>query len=473
MAQRDSPTRADRQGRGRPGATDPRWPWVRDLVFTLVALLATALDVYLTVPPASMRDGHHYLLWDRLDVAVPTLVLTMGGLWMAALLVGRRYPVVGLILLAHASLALTTSHPWSQPMTGVLLMLFLSARRLPRRPAVIALVVGSMPLWAAPSLRGDDPARVDLVLSTAVFALLGVGVWLFGRREHAADRTASDLREELEAVGHEVAAEERQRIARELHDILAHSVSAMMMQAAGAGALTRTIAQGQPHEPRLDMVERALTSIERTGAQSMRELHRLLGALREDDADVAQVLAGADESRTRPGIGDIDALAELTRESGLSVQIHRSGQAVELDPSVRLAGYRVAQESLANAMKHAGRGAVVDIYKTWQPDRLQLQVRSRGGHDGVRPGAPGSGSGLVGLRERVELVGGTFESSWVGEEFVTTAVLPLTAPGVAGVAGAAGGRSDADAGGRDDALRGTTGRPSHIRPVDDPADGAA
>lgn len=472
MAQRDSTARAARLGSERPdgpsaAATSPGARWFRDLPFVLVALIATVLDIYLTVPPAPLLADHHYLLWGRVDVAVTTLVLVMGGLWMTALLLGRRQPVVALVVLAVASLALATSHPWSQPMTAVLLMLFVAARRLPRWPALAALVVGSPPLWAAPSLRGDDPSPVDLALSTGVFTLLAVGVWLFGRREHAADRTASDLREELETVGYEVAAQERQRIARELHDILAHSVSAMMMQAAGAGALTRTIAQGQPEEPRLGTVERALTSIERTGAQSMRELHRLLGALREDDGDVALVLGAGDEGGPRPGIGDIESLAELTRESGLSVQVHRSGQAVELDPSVRLAGYRVAQESLANAMKHAGRGAVVDIYKTWQPDRLQLQVRSRGGHDGVRPGAPGSGSGLVGLRERVALVGGTFESSWVGEEFVTTAVLPLTAPGVA--AGAPGG---AEASPGDD-LRGSTGRPTHIRPVDDPEDGAA
>jgi signal transduction histidine kinase len=195
----------------------------------------------------------------------------------------------------------------------------------------------------------------------------------------------------------------------------------------------------------------------------MRELHRLLGALR-DDGGGSLDLEPAGEGGLRPGIGDIDQLAELTRRSGLVVQVHRSGDKVELDPSVRLAGYRVAQESLANAMKHAGRGAVVDIFKSWHPDHLHLQVRSRGGHDGTRPGTPGSGNGLVGLRERVELVGGTFESGWVGEEFVTTAVLPLTAPT----------RSPAPATVPAERSRRTDiGRPSHIRPVSGSSDGAA
>lgn len=100
-----------------------------------------------------------------------------------------------------------------------------------------------------------------------------------------------------------------------------------------------------------------------------------------------------------------------------------------MDPSVNTAAYRVTQESLTNALKHGGRGAVVDIYETWQDDQLRLQIRSRPGHSATteaqaRP--PGSGTGLLGLRERVELAGGTFEYGWAGDDFITTAVLPLT-----------------------------------------------
>ncbi|SOC56905.1 sensor histidine kinase [Ornithinimicrobium cerasi] len=461
-----------------PEVRERRWPrgpsWLPQVPYVAVTLVATALDLYMTIPPADLRDGHHYLMWGRLDVSVWNVVVTMGVVWLGVLLLRRRHPLAVLVAISGASVALTVSNEWSQPISAVLVVLYTAARSLPPRPALVALAVGSAPLWSGPALRVGELTSLDVVLGMAILFCVALGVWLFGRRENRADRTAAQLRDELEALGQEAATQERQRIARELHDILAHSVSAMMMQAAGAAALTRTIAGGQATEPRLGSVEAALTTIERTGAQSMRELHRLLSALREDGGDGALVLDVTEDGGRRPGIGDIDALAELTRQSGLVVQIHRAGEAVELDPSVRLAGYRVAQESLANAMKHAGRGAVVDIFKSWQPDRLQLQVRSRGGHDGARPGTPGSGTGLVGLRERVELVGGTFEADWVGDEFVTTAVLPLTAPRTEG-GRAEGGRGEGGRAetGRGEAGRAEGGRPTHIRSVDDPADGAA
>ncbi|MDO5741217.1 MAG: histidine kinase, partial [Ornithinimicrobium sp.] len=223
---------------------------------------------------------------------------------------------------------------------------------------------------------------------------------------------------------------ERQRIARELHDILSHSVSAMMMQAAGARAVAARLSQERPEDQRLDTVHDSLTTIEKTGSQSMRELHRLLGILRDREGeDTEGSVLNIDVSDGLPGepvILNLLDLVSLSRQSGLTVELHDSGAQRVLDPSVKTAAYRVVQESLTNALKHAGRGAVVDIFQVWQDDRLQLQVRSRAGHDGTRPGTPSGGTGLFGLRERVELVGGHFESGWAGEEFVTTARLPLT-----------------------------------------------
>src|SRR5690606_9796085 len=125
---------------------------------------------------------------------------------------------------------------------------------------------------------------------------------------------------------------------------------------------------------------------------------------------------------------------EATRRGGLVVQVHREGTPHTLDPSVDLAAYHLVQESLTNAMKHAGRGAVVDIYETWEPGQLQMQVRSSQGlaadpeaQDHVTP--PGSGTGLWGLRERVELAGGTFESGPVSSGFLVSATLPVRSDG--------------------------------------------
>lgn len=437
--------------------------WRTPVAFVGVSVLATALDVSMTIPPAEERDGHHYLMWGSLDVTTSNVALLMCAVWMALLLNRRRWPLAVVIAVSAASVVLATSSEWAQPISAALVCLYTAARLLTFRPAVVALLAGILPLVARPAVWDDESSLVGYLLGLLLMSSVAIGVWLFGRREHEASETAAVLRQELEVVGHEVAAQERQRIARELHDILAHSVSAMMMQAAGAGALTRRLGEDGPSDPRLTTVFQALSTIEHTGAQSMRELHRLLGALR-DDGGGALDLDAPGESGPRPGIGDIEQLAELTRRSGLVVQIHRSGDTVELDPSVRLAGYRVAQESLANAMKHAGRGAVVDIFKSWQPDRLQLQVRSRGGHDGARPGTPGSGTGLVGLRERVELVGGTFEAGWVGEEFVTTAVLPLTAPTSSPAPEAVPAERS---------RRAENGRPTHIRPVNGSLNGSS
>ncbi|WP_446740547.1 sensor histidine kinase [Ornithinimicrobium sp. CNJ-824] len=220
-----------------------------------------------------------------------------------------------------------------------------------------------------------------------------------------------------------------------MHDILAHSVSAMMMQAAGARAVVRGIVRDQADgddgdvgcdggrgvDPRWAAVEQALTSVEETGSTSMRELQRLLGVLHQDGPAEREVVSSP------PGMDSVDELVRITRSSGVLVEVHRSGRPRQPDWSVGLAAYRVIQESLANAMKHAGHGALVDLFVTWGADELQLQVRCRPGPEGFRPDTGGGGNGLVGLRQRVELVGGRFDAGRTGEEFVTTADLPLVA----------------------------------------------
>lgn len=395
---------------------------LRRTTFVLVTTGAFALDALMTIPPSEdLVDGHHFDAFGVWHTTVSTFVALM-GLAYAVLLLRRRHPLPVLAYMAVLSVLLTFTHEWSQPMTGVLVCLYTAAsltttRWLARGGLAVALVS-----TLTSTLVNLGHLEVDAVFPVALIGVVTVVVWLFGRREHLARATAAGLRDRLEEHGEEAALQERRRIARELHDILAHSVSAMMMQAAGAKAITHGARQDAPDDPRLATVERALSTIENTGSQSMRELHRLLSALRGDGAEPD--VDGLPSSQ--PGLGDVERLAELTRQSGLVVELHTSGVASRVDPSVGLAAYRVVQEALANAMKHAGRGGVVDVFHSWHPDRLQLQVRTRNGHEGSLPTVHGSGTGLLGLRERVELMGGTFDSGTVGEEFVTTAVLPLT-----------------------------------------------
>ncbi|MFB9733354.1 histidine kinase [Ornithinimicrobium kibberense] len=409
--------------------TPRRW---RQVVFLLATVVVYLVDLFLTLASGEERTGHHWLAFGRWDVDVATYMIVL-ALVYSVLLLRRRWPMTVLTAMTVVTLALSYVSVEAQPVAGALLALYAAARtadgpRLARTALVLGVVAVAGPVALHPD-RGSD-AFVGSVIGATVAG----GVWLFGRREQRAARDTAGLRVELARLQEQAVAEERRRIARELHDILAHSVSAMMMQAAGARAVARAIARdGQGGGPeggqgdgqgdaRWGSVEAALTSVETTGSQSMRELQRLLGALHQEGPVEREVVSSP------PGMDAVDELVRITRSSGLVVEVHQSGRPRDVDWSVGLAGYRVLQEALANAMKHAGHGAVVDVFISWGTDELQLQVRCRPGPEGFRPDVAEGGHGLVGLRERVELVGGRFDAGWVGEEFVTTADLPLTAP---------------------------------------------
>ena len=403
--------------RPRPAPRDP----VALTVDLLVVVAAWVGDLMLS--GAWTDDLHSNLSGDQVPLAGPAAVV---GVMALLLLLHRRYPVPVLLIALAISTSLAIWLQFAQPIVCVLLALYAVARRGSWRRAgtVLALVVGYVGLVVSVIQRSLDSATTfGIVFPLVFFVVLTATVWGFARLENAAHTRARALTSQLEIRGEQAARKERARIARELHDILAHSVSAMMMQAAGARAMTSSLARDQPEDQRLRTVQDALGSIENTGSQSMRELHRLLGAMREEQPGNPLDI---DDLRTsiRPGLEDLDALVETPRRSGLIVQVHRTGEAGTLDPSVGAAAYRMVQESLTNALKHAGRGGVVDVYEAWAGDQLKVQVRCRAGRDGIRPGTPNSGTGLRGLKERTELVGGTFESGWAGEEFLTTATLP-------------------------------------------------
>jgi signal transduction histidine kinase len=364
---------------------------------------------------------------------VPALVVVgMTGL----LLLRARRPFLVLLGVLALSTGLALWIELAQPIFCVLVAVYSAAGRVSRMLGLptlgLALAYGAVVGWV--TLRSQTVVTsVDVAFAVIFFGLVLVAPWAFGRLDAVRIARADALAVEVERSAQGAALAERSRIARELHDILAHSVSAMMMQAAGARALAASVGQGDPEDPRLTTVIKALGNIESTGSQSLRELNRLLGALRQpdgsgvEDEDPELTLA-----RLQPGLDDLDQLLETPRQSGLVVAVHRSGERGTLDPSVGAAAYRVIQEALTNALKHTGPGGLVDIYKAWRGDTLQVQVRSRAGSEEIDlPVAPGGGHGLRGLRERVELVGGSFEAGPVGDEFVVTVTLPahpLAAP---------------------------------------------
>ncbi|WP_134774417.1 sensor histidine kinase [Ornithinimicrobium flavum] len=399
------------------------------MIHVAAAVLAGSLDLVLT--GVGMQWGtHDRWTGDRVSQVVPALVVV----GMAALLLLRaRRPFPVLLGTLALSTGLLLWIELAQPIFCVLVAVYTAAGRSGRMLGLptlgLALVYGLVMGWV--TLRSEPVlSSVDVAFAIIFFGLVLIAPWAFGRLDAVRLARTDTLAAEVERSAQESAHAERVRIARDLHDILAHSVSAMMMQAAGARALATSVTHDLPEDPRLSTVIKALGNIEGTGSQSLRELNRLLGVLRRPDGldaeaeDPALLLA-----RLQPDLDDLDRLLETPRQSGLVVQVHRSGHRGTVDPSVGGAAYRVIQESLTNALKHAGPGGLVDIYKTWSGETLQVQVRSRAGRESTdRPAAPSGGHGLLGLRERVELVGGSFEAGPAGDEFVVTATLPAHPP---------------------------------------------
>ena len=307
--------------------------------------------------------------------------------------------------------------PGYEPFAGLLVALHAvacRARPLVARTAIIACVVP----FAIDSYNStaDLNGGIAFATSALLWTVLSGTVWALGRLSYAARRRAEKERELQAAEGEAAVRAERLRLARELHNVVAHAVSAMILQAAGARTLVH---------PRDDRVRQSLEVIEVAGVQAMAELHRLLGLLRSVDPASAN-----DVYEHQPTLKDLPSLIDLSRASGLVVDLAAEGEAAELDPSVDLAAYRIIQEALTNTSKHAGQGAATRIHLRWHSDGLTITARDTAGLD--RPGRSrarplSSGHGLIGLAERVNLVGGQFESGAVAGGFLIRAELPLSA----------------------------------------------
>jgi signal transduction histidine kinase len=258
-------------------------------------------------------------------------------------------------------------------------------------------------------LSFDNQVLTDYIFPTS-FALIA---WLAGRGL----RTRSQLTEELheaavqaqEAHEHDVvraAAEERRRIAREMHDVVAHSVSVMVVQAGGA----RRILERDPRRA----VE-AAAHIEDVGRAALTEMRRLLGVLHSADEEAVRA--------PQPTLRELDGLIARSRAAGLPVTLEVTGDPQPLPPGKDLAAYRVIQEALTNALKHAG-SAPTSVTVRWEPSHLQLQIVDRGSR--AMNGSNGSGHGLVGMEERMRLYDGSLQAGpRAGGGFEVTARLPL------------------------------------------------
>ena len=406
---RTDPAMTALEERPTPGE-GPVTPRVKDIALALACVFIDLFfSGYVVGDPAATHLGLTLPLWlfiGLVVVAYSALAWRRRAPWLVFL------AVLGFCLLAGVVMV------QFQPFTGVALALFTVARATPARQANPALVLAAFMCLAngqtASNLRGDS--LTAMITTSSIFFTGTLVFWVIGRRERHHRLRQLEEQEQIVASAQDSLGQERQRIARDLHDILSHSMSAMILQSAGARAVSSSL----DSTAQAKQVTEALAAIESTGVESMRELHRLLGLLRTADGD-------GDPGIARLRLADISPLVEATRHGGLVVQVHREGSARPLDPSVDLAAYHMVQESLTNAMKHAGRGAVVDLHETWEPGELQLQVRCGTGLPAAERAAapPGSGTGLWGVNERVELAGGSFDAGPVDGGFVTTATFPL------------------------------------------------
>jgi signal transduction histidine kinase len=311
----------------------------------------------------------------------------VSGVVTASVAVRRRYPaVVGISVPAFAALnvALWTGpqiveYPIANFCALYALTVWTSKRRFAFGAAFLTACFLATALAPGSSLREVLPFTVVVLV---VMLLLRRIVGDRERRAQLAER-------ERDVAAREAVVEERARIARELHDAIAHNVSMMVVQ---AGAERRVI------DPKNGSTRDVLVTIERIGRGALTEMRRLVGMLRSD---------ATDPLAPQPGLGDLPTLVAQVREAGLPAELRVDGERRELPVGIELSAYRIVQEALTNALKHAG-DARADVYVRYGADSLELEITDDG--PGRAAAVPSGGHGLLGIQERVALYGGRLDA---------------------------------------------------------------
>ncbi|WP_116206356.1 sensor histidine kinase [Amycolatopsis circi] len=348
--------------------------------------------------------------WSGTYPHVPTWWYLIAAMTAIPLVWRRRFPFgVGLVVGAAAlAAALVPNVPEQRMPYGVLVAAYTIADRGKRWQRLLVLLLGPVAVvTSAGSVR-------DAVLSYQFPLLVVIGAYLLGstariRRayvESLEDRARS-LERERDLETFRAAARERQRIARDMHDILAHSVAVMTVQAeAGPVAL-----ESEPGKARA-----AFDAIADAGRTAQVELKRLLGVLRDTDGETPLL--------PQPGLHDVEQLVAQVGGAGLEVSYRTTGSPREVSPGIGIAAYRIVQEALTNVLKHAV-AEHAEVTVSWSADRLTLRIAD----DGWGTRGAVSGHGLVGIRERVASCGGSIEAGSQGRGFVVSAELPFALAG--------------------------------------------
>lgn len=376
-----------------------RHPWWAD---SLLALVLTFLAISSVVLGSSPKGPRTIPLLDEVLVPVTTLPIAL-----------RRYrPLEVLAIVVFAETVLLLFSGLVQIPFGVLVALYTVASRCERSVSARAAA------WVAPPIivgvtvnTGLYPGRI--VPKLALFAI----AWVIGdnlrtRRAYLAELEARAARLEHERGerAERAVIEERTRIARELHDVIAHNVSVMVVQAS-AGDDVFDSDPGRARE--------ALAAVASTGRDALSELRRLLGVIRPGEAEEPSFAP-------QPGIGRLGELVEQVRDTGLAVDVSVDGEVRELPEATSLCVYRVVQEALTNTLKHAAaKRAQVSL--RYDPDAVKVRVSDDGhGENAATANGSAGGHGLIGMRERVALFGGELQAGpSAGGGYCVNARLPV------------------------------------------------
>ncbi len=346
----------------------------------LVVLLAVVAEIKVWIVPG----------------AGPKVVFIIASLlWTLPLLLRRRFPFAAPVFTFAVQAAASAADPALGVETTALVALLLSfwvvGAENERGQAIAGAAIG----FASIAVVAELDVRVGLenavwgIILGSVVCLIAYALQQRAKRAAELEERASRLERELEERAHLAVLAERTRIARDLHDLVAHSVSLMTVQAGAARLLL-------PSDPA--RARESLRSVEETGREALADLRRLFGIVRSEEGDSALT--------PQPGLARLDALLEQSRTAGLPVEVAIEGKRRMLPPGVDLTAYRIVQEALTNALKHAGP-ARAQVTIRYGREVLDLEITD----DGRRTrNGEGTGHGLVGMRERVALYGGEFEA---------------------------------------------------------------
>jgi signal transduction histidine kinase len=363
------------------------WPFARRYWFDALLLAMAGIGVSGAVLGRERTNGPEGPLWFDI-LAILVIVLP--------LLARRRFPFGAPVAMGVAAALTSFVDRTVVPYDGVTFLvgcaaLFLVGSLRDRAQAVAGFAVAEGVLVVV--VHNDPRSGVgNFVVASIIFAIVWTIAFGVGRKSLEADEAkerAARAEREREERARAAVAEERARIARELHDVVGHSVSVMTVQASGVRRLLR---------PDQEREREALLVVERTGREALAEMRRMVGVLRRPEE--APALA------PQPSLEHVNRLVEQARDSGLPVELRIDGDAIQLPAGVDLTAYRLVQEGLTNTLKHA-QATRAEVLVSYGEDHIEVTVTDDG--TGVGNG-DGGGHGLVGMRERVSVYGGELDA---------------------------------------------------------------